>query len=127
MSLLAVFIGGGAGSVLRYLIALASKRTGMHLFPYHTLIANLIGCFVIGFLFAIFMRRLELNPQLKYLLMAGFCGGLTTFSTFSLEIVNLIEAGHYGLAVLYGGSSVLLCLVAVVLGMLAGNFCGQRI
>ncbi|WP_202303749.1 fluoride efflux transporter CrcB [Dryocola clanedunensis] len=91
--LLAVFIGGGTGSVLRWFLSL--KLNPVHsAIPIGTLTANLIGAFIIGLGLATFSRLIHLDPVWKLLITTGFCGGLTTFSTFSAEVVYLLQDGR---------------------------------
>lgn len=97
--LLAVFIGGGTGSVARWLLSL--KLNPMHhALPLGTLTANLIGAFIIGAGLAWFNRLPQIDPVWKLLITTGFCGGLTTFSTFSSEVVFLLQAGKVSWALL---------------------------
>ncbi|BBV67054.1 fluoride efflux transporter CrcB [Kluyvera ascorbata] len=97
--LLAVFIGGGTGSVARWLLSL--KLNPMHhAIPLGTLTANLIGAFIIGAGLAWFNRLPQVDPVWKLLITTGFCGGLTTFSTFSSEVVFLLQAGKFSWALL---------------------------
>lgn len=97
--LLAVFIGGGTGSVARWLLSL--KLNPMHhALPLGTLAANLIGAFIIGAGLAWFNRLPQIDPVWKLLITTGFCGGLTTFSTFSSEVVFLLQAGKVSWALL---------------------------
>lgn len=97
--LLAVFIGGGTGSVARWLLSL--KLNPMHhAIPLGTLTANLAGAFIIGAGLAWFNRLPQVDPVWKLLITTGFCGGLTTFSTFSSEVVFLLQAGKFSWALL---------------------------
>lgn len=96
-SLLAVFIGGGVGSVLRWAVSMKMNPLNAHI-PFGTLMVNLIGGFIIGLAMAIFTRMTHLDPTWKLLITTGFCGGLTTFSTFSLEVVYLMQDGRFGWA-----------------------------
>lgn len=93
---LLVMIGGGLGAVSRYGIGLLSARLWGPHFPWGTLTVNLVGCFLIGLLFAFVDRARFLTPDLRLLLVTGYLGALTTFSTFALETVN---AGRLGLTV----------------------------
>jgi len=97
--LLAVFIGGGTGSVARWMLSV--KLNPVHqIIPLGTLTANLIGAFIIGAGLAWFNRMTHIDPVWKVLITTGFCGGLTTFSTFSAEVVFLLQEGRAGWALL---------------------------
>lgn len=93
--LLAVFIGGGTGSVARWLLSMRFNPLHQAI-PLGTLTANLIGAFIIGIGFAWFSRMTNIDPVWKVLITTGFCGGLTTFSTFSAEVVFLLQEGRFG-------------------------------
>ncbi|MDX6018711.1 fluoride efflux transporter CrcB [Scandinavium sp. V105_16] len=97
--LLAVFIGGGTGSVLRWLLGMRLNPLH-HAIPVGTLTANLLGAFIIGAGLAWFNRMTHIDPMWKLLITTGFCGGLTTFSTFSAEVVFLLQDGRFGWALL---------------------------
>jgi fluoride exporter len=90
---LLVMIGGGLGAVSRYAVSLLSARLWGPHFPWGTLTVNLIGCFLIGLLFALADRARWLTPDLRLLLVTGYLGALTTFSTFALETVNAARLG----------------------------------
>ncbi|XTZ37305.1 fluoride efflux transporter CrcB [Salmonella enterica] len=97
--LLAVFIGGGTGSVARWMLSM--KLNPAHqIIPVGTLTANLVGAFIIGMGLAWFNRMTHIDPLWKVLLTTGFCGGLTTFSTFSAEVVFLLQEGKINWALL---------------------------
>lgn len=96
-TLAAVFIGGGLGSLLRWALSLKLNSTFPSL-PLGTLTANLIGSFIIGIGLAFFARTPGIDPVWRLLLTTGFCGGLTTFSTFSAEVVYLLQEGKFGWA-----------------------------
>ena len=89
-NILLIFIGGGLGSVCRYLISeiIFLKKFD---FPYPTFIANLLGCFLIGLALGWSIKNSELNPSFLILFTVGFCGGFTTFSSFSQESLTLIN------------------------------------
>ncbi|MEG5549779.1 fluoride efflux transporter CrcB [Enterobacter wuhouensis] len=95
--LIAVFIGGGTGSVARWLLSMRFNPLDQAI-PMGTLAANLIGAFIIGMGLAWFNRMTHIDPMWKVLITTGFCGGLTTFSTFSAEVVFLIQEGRIGWA-----------------------------
>lgn len=116
-NILAVFIGGGTGAVLRYLAGvLAVKVLNVNL-PVSTFVVNIAGCFILGFLFALFVSKPEVNPALKLALTAGFCGGLTTFSTFSLELFEMLKNAQYIQVLVYLISSLTVGLLAVWIGV----------
>ncbi|MFI3299937.1 MAG: fluoride efflux transporter CrcB [Candidatus Gastranaerophilales bacterium] len=117
LSVFAIFIGGGVGAVLRYLCGVLTPRLFILNFPVSTMFVNFIGSFLIGFLFVLFLEKQELNTALKLALTVGFCGGLTTFSTFSLEAFDMIVNQRYFEAISYILASVIICLLAVVLGV----------
>ncbi|EMD9401504.1 fluoride efflux transporter CrcB [Cronobacter malonaticus] len=95
--MLAVFLGGGTGSVLRWWLGLRLNPMH-HAVPIGTLTANLAGAFIIGAGLAWFNRMMHLDPMWKLLITTGLCGGLTTFSTFSAEVVFLLQEGRIGWA-----------------------------
>ena len=107
--LLAIFIGGGFGSVSRYGISILGTKLFDTKFPVGTLLANLLSCIVLGFLVAVFQDKVN-SEELRALLILGFCGGFSTFSTFSLETLNLMKAGQYWIAALNVLISILACL-----------------
>jgi CrcB protein len=91
--ILLIMLGGGAGAVCRYSLTLiAAKYIGSR-FPWGTLLANLVGCLLIGIAFALAERSVLLSPSARLFFMTGFLGGLTTFSSFALETMNAHRAG----------------------------------
>jgi fluoride exporter len=116
MIYLFIAFGGAAGSVLRYVLGRAIQGTSASGFPIGTMIVNISGCFLIGILLRQFLN-MEVSGELRALLVVGFCGGFTTFSTFSGETVGLIEGGEYGRAATYVVLSVTLCLAATFAGI----------
>ena len=116
MIYLYIALGGAAGSVARYVVGGAVQRMSASGFPLGTMVVNVSGCFIIGILVRQFLN-MQLSPELRALLIVGFCGGFTTFSTFSAETLGLIEGGEYGRAAGYVALSVTLCLAATLAGM----------
>lgn len=109
-----VGIGSFFGGIARYLIALAMK--GMNgAFPWATMTANIAGCLLIGLLWATF-NRFNIPSLLNLLLTVGFCGGFTTFSTFSKESMTLLQSGSYSLFCLYVFGSIAGGILAVSIG-----------
>ena len=113
-----VGVGGLTGSILRYLIATFFARQAASGFPYGTLVVNLVGCFLIGVLFALSEKGELLSPEWRILLTTGFCGGFTTFSAFSYESVQMLQDGQMLTALLYVGTSVIVGLALTYAGML---------
>lgn len=112
--ILCVGIGGAGGSILRFLVSELFSKNYTSTFPLATFSINLIGCFLIG-IFAGFLP-IE-NTNLKLLLITGFCGGFTTFSTFSKETLQLITNGQMSIAILYILLSCILGILAVWAGI----------
>lgn len=113
-----VFLGGGVGSVARYTITkLISDRLGTNL-PFGTFSVNIIGCFLIGVIYATLQKYSTGNQtEIKLLLATGFCGGFTTFSAFAYENNQLWQQGSNFLTLTYMFSSVGLGLIATFIGM----------
>ncbi|MFD2200504.1 fluoride efflux transporter CrcB [Shivajiella indica] len=116
--ILLVGIGGGLGSILRYLINELSRKFSWNTLPFGTLTANLLGSLLIGILLGYFTRNQGISQEWSLLLITGFCGGFTTFSTFSAENFGFIQSGNYTSFLLYTIGSVLLGIIAVFLGFL---------
>lgn len=111
----AVAVGAALGGLARHYLSVAVQNRMGTGFPVGTLIINVTGSFLIG----VFMRyaiQSGTSEEVRLLLTSGFCGGYTTFSTFSYETVTLLENGKYARAGLYVGASVLLALAATALG-----------
>ncbi|MFW5708069.1 MAG: fluoride efflux transporter CrcB [Bacteroidota bacterium] len=115
-AILLVGAGSFAGGVLRFVVGRFLQSSVHSLFPWGTLTVNIAGSFAIGVLLALSARGTYLSPDWKLFLGAGICGGFTTFSTFSLESLELLRQGHHLLTLLYAGSSVVLGLAAAYLG-----------
>lgn len=119
--MLMVAMGGAVGSAMRYLTSKVMQDWLPNSFPYGTFVVNLLGCLVIGILYGLVDQNILGNNHLKLLLITGFCGGFTTFSTFSHESLSLVQQGHLSYAVLYVGGSVCLGMIMVLIGIkLAG-------
>lgn len=112
-NLLLVGIGGGAGSMLRFLFAVWFKNSS---FPLATFLVNMIGCFVIGIVIAVSLRNSSFDANWRLFLATGLCGGFTTFSAFSAEGLQMLQEQRYGIFALYVVGSIVLGLVATWLG-----------
>ena len=112
---LAIAVGGGLGACSRYALSLTFAKWFGHAFPWPTLLVNLLGGLAIGVLYCIAQEKFAADSLFKPLLITGFLGGLTTFSTFSLEMVQLVQAGQFISAFLYSLLSVILCVSACFL------------
>ncbi|PHM56144.1 fluoride ion transporter CrcB [Xenorhabdus hominickii] len=113
-TILAVFIGGGLGSVLRWFISLRLNHPPSPI-AVGTLTANCIGAFIIGLGLAYFNKASHLDPVWRLLITTGFCGGLTTFSTFSAEVVYLLQAGKIAWALIGILANVIGSLLMIVI------------
>jgi CrcB protein len=109
MNIIFVGIGGAVGSMLRYMISLLPHKSA---FPILTLITNIIGAILIGYITGIAAKK-NIPSQYVLLLKTGLCGGFTTFSTFSLEAYSLLQNGNYGYAILYALLSLIGCIIGV--------------
>jgi CrcB protein len=119
MSILMVALGGALGSVLRYLLGGAVNRA-THLFPAGTFTVNVLGSVLVGLLTGLVMNT-QTHPQIRPALIVGFCGGFTTFSTFSMETVALVNGGQALTALVYALASLVACVAGAALGFIAGR------
>lgn len=117
MNIIFVGSGGAAGAILRYGLSLLPNKTD---FPIWTLLTNLIGAVMIGFIAQLAVKK-NLPAGAVLFLKTGVCGGFTTFSTFSLEAYTLLHKGAFGLGSAYIVLSVVLCLAGILLGTWTAN------
>jgi CrcB protein len=115
--LLAVALGGALGSLLRYLIAGAVQSAAWPGFPWGIFLVNISGGFAMGIIAELAALKLNMTPEVRAFLTIGILGGYTTFSTFSLDSVLLIERGAYVSAALYISGSALLSILALFAGL----------
>jgi CrcB protein len=113
MNWIAVAIGGALGAMARYGVSTLVFDASSQRFPYATLSVNVLGSFLIGILFVLIVEKGLLPPEMRSILMVGFLGAFTTFSTFSLDALGLWQNGHLLLALVYALGTVVLCLAAI--------------
>ena len=121
IKLLAIATGGAVGAVLRFAIANGAHMLLGRGFPYGTLIVNVLGSLGIGIVYVLFLERLSLGPEWRAAIQVGLLGALTTFSTFSMETLLLLESGETQKAVINVILNVFLCLAATWAGMILGR------
>ena len=115
---LAIAGGGALGALLRYWMSMGVYALAGRGFPYGTLAVNVLGSLVMGFLYIWLLERVPGGTVVRAFLLIGLLGAFTTFSTFSIETLNLMEAGQFGKAVLNMFISVVLCVAAAALGVM---------
>lgn len=118
LSVLLVGLGGGVGSLARYGLAIFMERWAWP-WPFGTMAANLLGCFLTGIIAALYVRGETISPELRLALATGFCGGFTTLSSLVFETMVMWRAGDHWHATLYSLGTLVLSFVSFVLGWLA--------
>ena len=114
---LAIAFGGALGALSRYWLTVSIERLNSTGFPLGTFVVNLLGSFLIGLLYIILAEKLSVADQWRPVIITGFLGAMTTFSTFSLDALLLFQQGHYNTALFYVLSSVMICIFAAYVGM----------
>lgn len=114
-----VFIGGGLGSICRFGIAEALKPYQLT-FPYATLFANILACVILGAMVGLTLKE-NISLSYRLMIMTGFCGGFSTFSTFTYETFALFEQGKFTFAFANIGASMLICLISIYIGLRLTN------
>ena len=121
INLILVATGGAAGAMLRYILTNLSKTIFMSSI-YGTLMVNILGCFLIGYLITSDLSKNFSENFVKFFLIIGLLGSFTTFSAFSFEVVNLIISKKIFIAFIYISISILVCILFAYLGMLINKF-----
>ena len=116
-----VAAGSAVGGAVRFVLASFIQQRAGPSFPVGTLIVNITGSFVLGFLMRLALSTPAISAEMRTMLTTGFCGGYTTFSTFSYETMMLIEEGQYARGAAYVAASVAASLLAVWLGIVVGR------
>lgn len=109
--LLLIAVGGASGALCRYGLVNLINQLHSSRFPYGTIAVNIIGSFFIGVMYVLIAEKMSLHPDWRSILIVGFLGAFTTFSTFSLEAITLLEHGQIATAGAYIASSILVCLM----------------
>jgi CrcB protein len=124
--LIHIALGSAAGGVARYLLGGAVQRLAGTSFPAGTLTVNVTGSLLLGVFARLVLTAPGLTPEMRALLTIGFCGGYTTFSTFSFDVLNLLERGQVARAALYVSASVLLSVGAMMAGFAIARSVGPH-
>ena len=119
--LVIVFLGGGLGSMVRYAMSRWVNAFHTHHFPWGTLIVNVVACFALGLIIGLADHKHFISPSFRLFWTVGFCGGFSTFSTFSNETLFLLQGGFTLSLALYVLLSLLLCVAATYSGLFLGE------
>jgi fluoride exporter len=119
--LLYIFLGGGLGSVVRFATGKWISSLHSQQFPYGTLAANIAACLILGFVIGLADHKQIISPQARLFWIVGFCGGFSTFSTFSAETITLLQNGLHLSTVLYVIGSLVFCVSAIFAGLYLGE------
>jgi CrcB protein len=114
MHWISVALGGALGAVCRYWVSLCLLPVTSYKFPFATISVNVAGSLFMGVLYVLIVEKGGLPDQARHILMVGFLGAFTTFSTFSLDAISLWQNGAQLMALIYVISTVVLCLVAII-------------
>ena len=121
MLYLGIMLAGGSGALLRFALGRMAVNMGWTALPFGTLAANVVGCFLMGYLAAVMSARWEASENMQIIVFTGFLGGFTTFSAFSYETLSLLQNDGLARASVYLLLSVGLCLLACLAGLTLGR------
>jgi fluoride exporter len=116
-----IFVGSGLGGLTRFGIGRWINTFHSHAFPLGTLLVNLLACFILGFVIGLADNKQLISVQARLFWVVGFCGGFSTFSTFSSETLTLLQTGNHLTNIAYIFSSIVLCLLFTFIGLLVAN------
>ena len=119
--LLIVFLGGGFGSVARFTLGRWIGAFHATQFPWETFVVNILACFILGLLVGLADHKQLISPAARLFWTVGFCGGFSTFSTFSNELLHLLQSGLTTTLMLYIFGSLLFCVAATYCGLFIGE------
>ncbi len=119
--ILIVFLGGGLGSVVRFLLSKWISALHTQNFPWGTLTVNVVACLAVGLIVGLADHRQIISPTMRLFWAVGFCGGFSTFSTFSIETLQLMQTGFTTSLLLYIALSLLLCVASTFVGIYGGE------
>ncbi len=122
MTYLAVAFGGALGAMSRFFVYNVFTHATRSTYPWATFTVNVAGSFLIGIAFILITERLEMGPYWRGIVTVGFLGAFTTFSTFSMDVIGLLEQGQVSNAIIYVLSSVVVCIIAAWLGLSLAKF-----
>ena len=117
-TIIAVFVGSGFGGLTRYFLGKWVNGLYNHHFPFATFFVNFIACLALGFVIGLADHKQLISPTTRLFWTVGFCGGFSTFSTFSSETLTLFQQGHHISLIIYIVASIVLCVAATFAGLL---------
>ena len=121
LQVLVIALGGALGTLSRYFLAVWISGLTRHFdFPWGIFICNVLGSFLVGIFAGLILSKVGISVLWRIFLIVGFCGGFTTFSSFSLDTIHLFKGGDIGLAFVNMGASLLFCLIATYVGLKLG-------
>ena len=116
-----IFIGGGVGRVARFSVSKWINLIHNQNFPYGTLVANTMSCLILGFVIGLAEQKQLITPSTRLFWTVGFCGGFSTFSSFSAETISLFQSGLHFSSLIYIIASIFLCLIVMFGGLYLGE------